>query len=263
MTLLDKPCLITAVDLEFNSATRLLESPEIDIINGYRICRGRFGGRSIAIFQSGIGAVGFPDFLAIRLTIESFSSIIVTGLAGALSLSLKRSSAIVYDQCLNADNEPPIETSNKKSPGCDEKASIPCDHTLSQSLYESLLMNGISCKRGSGLTVNRIVTSAVEKLELGERFNARAVDMETYDILRVAKSHNLPAAAVRIISDEADQNLPDFNRAVDARGRMRPGSLFRQMISSPISSGRFLIGIRSVSHAMQKTIDAILKASIG
>ncbi len=260
MSLFDHLCLITAVDVEFRAAASLLDRPEFENVDRFRICRGSAG--RVTLFQTGMGAVGFPDLLAERIVSEQFTAILVAGLAGALDPSLKRCNAIVYDRCFAA-GAPPTSSSNKSSPGRDENESIPCDPLFSQSVVESLLTEGISCERGNGLTVNRIITSSNEKMRLGEHFHAHAVDMETYHLLRVARAHDLPAAAVRIISDEAGQDLPDFNRAYDDHGRISPGPMVQSMISRPRASARFLTGIRPVLQALRQSLAAILATSVG
>ncbi|QQS45668.1 MAG: hypothetical protein IPM66_17275 [Acidobacteriota bacterium] len=259
MSLFDHLCLITAVDVEFRAAASLLDRPEFENVDRFRICRDSTG--RVTLFQTGMGAAGFPDFLAERIVSERFPAILVAGLAGALVPSLKRCNSIVYDRCFAA--APLTNSSNKSSPGRDENESIPCDPLFSQAVVESLLTKGISCERGNGLTVNRIITSSSEKLRLGEHFHAHAVDMETYHLLRVARDHGLPAAAVRIISDEAGQDLPDFNRAYDAHGQISPGPMVQSMISRPSASARFLIGIRPVLQALRQSLAAILATSVG
>ena len=53
-----------------------------------------------------------------------------------------------------------------------------------------------------------IVAAAVEKRRLRERTGALAVDMESHVAARVALRKNLPFAALRVISDRAEDDLP-------------------------------------------------------
>ena len=92
---------------------------------------------------------------------------------------------------------------------------------------------------GSLLTVDRIIRWAEEKRALGERHAALAADMETMAVAEVCRRRQIPLAAVRVISDAADEDLPgDVERllaqdsdaarlaAAVASILRRPGSLF-------------------------------------
>jgi len=60
-------------------------------------------------------------------------------------------------------------------------------------------------------------------MALGVHYGAAAIDMETYEAISACSKFNLPTAALRVISDEAGCDIPDFNRAYDANGRMHGG----------------------------------------
>jgi nucleoside phosphorylase len=69
------------------------------------------------------------------------------------------------------------------------------------------------------VTSSVVVSTVSEKQRLGEM--ADAVDMESFDILRQARECNVPAAAVRAVSDDASTHMPiDFNRIIDERGQI-------------------------------------------
>jgi nucleoside phosphorylase len=52
------------------------------------------------------------------------------------------------------------------------------------------------------------------KLQLAQS-GAFVVDMESYSILEAAHAANIPAAVIRVVSDTADFELPDFNQALN------------------------------------------------
>lgn len=55
-------------------------------------------------------------------------------------------------------------------------------------------------------TVARVVARAEEKHQLGR--SADAVEMESFEVLRVAAANGVPAVAIRAISDAAGEDLP-------------------------------------------------------
>lgn len=62
--------------------------------------------------------------------------------------------------------------------------------------------------RGGIVGSDAIAATAVEKRILHERTGAMAVDMESHVAARVAVRKGLPFAALRVISDRADDDLP-------------------------------------------------------
>ncbi len=78
----------------------------------------------------------------------------------------------------------------------------------------------------------RVITTAQEKAALG--LLADAVEMESYAIVTEAARVQVPAVAVRVISDSAAVDLPlDFNRAIGEGGQMSLRNLFGQMAARP------------------------------
>lgn len=253
----DHLCLITAVDVEFKAAVSVIPDAVLDHRDGFRICRGHSGAGRITVYQAGMSAAGFPEFLTEQLPRENFTALVIAGLAGSLDRSLNRCDAVVYDTCYDLRNLSDFESSNKTPSVRDEFESIPCDPAYSLALYESLSREGISCRIGSGATIDRIVISSEEKMKLGRLSAALAVDMETYQLLAAAGECGLRAAAVRIISDDADQDLPDFNRATDDRGRMRTGKLLAVMAQTPVASANFIRGIGPVTRTLRGILATI------
>jgi len=118
--------------------------------------------------------------------------------------------------------------------------------------------------RGGVLGNGAITATAAEKRILHERTGAIAVDMESHVAARVAVRKGLPFAALRVISDCADDDLPPA-----ALVGMRPdggmalgavlASLARnpQQLSALIRTGRQADqAFRSLAQAFDATIDA-------
>lgn len=105
---------------------------------------------------------------------------------------------------------------------------------------------------------DKIVVRSTEKIALGNKFNADAVDMETEDILRAAKAIGLPTAVLRIISDDANHDLPDFNRALTRNGKLNPWKNTVVMLSNPMASIRFIMGIGKARKALIQAVEAAI-----
>jgi adenosylhomocysteine nucleosidase len=96
-------------------------------------------------------------------------------------------------------------------------------------------------KTGKLLSIDRVVSTAVEKSELSEA-GADAVEMEAAAVAARAKQHNVPFYAVRVVTDSLDEGFPlDFNQMRSDDGRFsrakilaaalrRPGVVFPELM---------------------------------
>lgn len=250
-------CIVTAVGIEFKIAADLLSGKSFSEESPMKICRGLSGTRRITVLQSEMGAVGFAERLAKHLANNRYDALIVVGLAGGLDPKLRAGDAVLYDLCYDTRT---IEFGRPEQPARAEAAVIASDEVLSDFLFEALTKSDLSFVRASGITVNRIITEAKDKLELGARYGAAAVDMETYEALVACARLDLPAAALRVISDAAGHDIPDFNRAYDADGRMNGWRMAVAMVARPFAAVRFLLGVRHALKSLRENLRAALNA---
>jgi len=92
-------------------------------------------------------------------------------------------------------------------------------------------------KTGKLLSIDRVVSTAVEKVQLGQS-GADAVEMEAAAVALRAQQYNVPFYAVRVVTDTVDENFPlDFNRmrsqAGDNAGRFSRGRIIAAALRSP------------------------------
>lgn len=252
-------CLVTAVDVEFNTAASLLTSQVFSTEFQIKLCRGDFGRRRISILQSGMGARGFAERLSEYLINNRHEILLVVGLAGGLDPRLKSGDAVIYDLCHNAR-----DLSLKEKPSSrDQNASIRCNDEVSTVLSGALRSQASGrnvgrCFDGAGVTVGRIITEAKVKTRLGSNYRALAVDMESYEVLKACATFEIPATALRVISDEAGSDLPDFNRATNADGRMNLLQTAAVMAARPAASYRFLRSINTVMKSFRESLEVVL-----
>jgi adenosylhomocysteine nucleosidase len=85
---------------------------------------------------------------------------------------------------------------------------------------------------GRLLTASRIIGEPTEKRDIGRRFAADAVDMETAAVAEVCAARGVPFAAVRAVSDAAGTALSPRLAGLLAGGRVSPwkaaGAVLRQ-----------------------------------
>lgn len=81
---------------------------------------------------------------------------------------------------------------------------------------------------------DRVATTAMEKQDLRRRTNADVVEMESGGISAVCQEHGLACATVRVISDEAGEDLPlDFNQLSKPDQSLDYGKLAWAIAKSP------------------------------
>jgi adenosylhomocysteine nucleosidase len=133
--------------------------------------------------------------------------------------------------------------------------TIECSRNLFMAAYENQ-----AHEARMFLTADKVIATAKEKKQLSPF--ADAVDMESFATLSVAKQKNLPAVAIRVVSDRFDQDMPvDVATTVDERGRVRIGGVVKHVASHPLQLPA-LIRLGRQSHTAAEALSHFLEAFI-
>ncbi|MGK7958290.1 MAG: purine phosphorylase [Crocosphaera sp.] len=155
-----------------------------------------------------------PDFLD-----KIPQGLILIGLGGSLSLNYSVGDVIVYKKCGLMDD-------SQENGGY-------CDQFLTETLFKQL---GNRAFIGTGVSSERVVCSAQEKLLLGKQYQADVVDMEGYALWNWSKKLGIPVAIIRVISDGCQQDLPNLTEAFREDGSLQPLIIAREMLKNPSNS---------------------------
>lgn len=122
-----------------------------------------------------------------------------------------------------------------------------------------------SAEGGSGtlVTMERVV-GHLEKTQVAARWNADLADMEAATVARLARMRGLSFRALRMISDEWDEELPDMNRFTDQRGGFRELAFAGHVALRPwLVPGVIRMGrtARQASQAMAKALREVLETT--
>ena len=237
-----RPRLVVDRDSE-EAPADLLTNGALTDEAGLKVLRGQAGARPVAVLKTEIGAAGFADKLRAHLTSNQYAALVVIGLAGALDPQLRTGDVVIYDRCLSETNE----------------TCLCCAALLSEQLLETLRAQGLNCRRGTGLLMERVIIEAQHKLALHQRTQAVAVDMESYLVLAAADS--IPCAVVRVVMDEAASDLPDFNAGLDATGQVRLAPTLWALAARPRATLQFLRSLRPALHSLERAAHAVLHAT--
>jgi len=111
---------------------------------------------------------------------------------------------------------------------------------------------------GALLTVGDAVESAAQKARLWMETGALAVDMESATIMAWAQARNVPAAAVRGVSDDAERGIPAaLAAAVRDDGRVRPLRAVTAALTRAAALGD-LLELRAGTEAALRSVAAAL-----
>lgn len=180
----------------------------------------------IKIIQIPAGLLPFKAYLEQWQQIHEFADyppkgILLMGLGGSLSPKYQVGDKILYQKCcLISNNTLPLLWQT-----CDVNLGNLVCHYLDKKII-----------RGKGVTSDHIISSAEEKLKVGQRYQADVVDMEGIPLLEFCDYFKIPVAMIRVISDSCKQNLPHLTPALRKDGSFNPWILTFQMSKNPLSS---------------------------
>lgn len=147
-----------------------------------------------------------PDFLPA-------SGVLVLGLCGSLSPHLAVGDAVLYRECRDLAGQ-----------------AWPCQ--VSSALYPPVM----------ALTSDRLIATAQEKQHLATTHHADVVDMEGVAILSVLGPLGIPVTMLRVVSDDAQHDLPEIGAAIDAQGNLQSWPLALGLLRQPIAASRLIRG---------------------
>ena len=186
------PCaagILFAVPIEADPFERLATDRVETLAGGLAFHEGLVAGHRVAWCVAGVG--GEAAARAARLMIDGHhpAVLVSAGFAGGLDASLVRGAAVRPGRSVSHDGSDPIPLVTR--PGSDSTGGYP-------SLGDPPTI----------VTADRIVRTVAEKRALLAASGGRLVDMETHAVARVARAAGLPCGCVRVISDDASQELP-------------------------------------------------------
>jgi nucleoside phosphorylase len=123
-------------------------------------------------------------------------------------------------------------------PDLKEGQVIVAENLKSPESTETLPCCAVDCARpfltGDILSQNRVAGKSSEKLDLGRRFQALAVEMEAWGVAARAKRAGLPFCCIKIVADRADESFGlDFNEARSGDGRISRGKIMGKAVVRP------------------------------
>jgi len=176
----------------------------------FDLFKANIGPNEVTVLLTGMGGDNAAKAM-LSIPADIHDVCISSGLAGSLDSTLKPGDVVVAHTAETLDRN--------------------CRVSSDRALLDLAVTYGAKGVMVS-LTSEKIVGTAEEKEELSQK--GSIVEMESTYILAAAARCNVPAVAVRAISDAADEDMPvDFGRILDSRGHLKMGGLIKEVGFSP------------------------------
>jgi len=183
--------LVFAMPVEADAVAAMATETVTYDAAGLTFHEGVVAGRRVAWCVGGAG--GEAAGRATRLLIDGHRPrlILSPGFAGGLDPAIARGSVVYPRRSISRAGGSPIDlaaTGQGTTSARDTSATGHGDLTI--------------------VSVNAVVTTAAVKRDLAATSGASLVDMETHAVATEARAAGLPCASIRVISDDASQDLP-------------------------------------------------------
>ncbi|MCC0176753.1 phosphorylase [Waterburya agarophytonicola K14] len=147
-------------------------------------------------------------------------NILIMGLCGSLSPKYSVGDLVLYQSCCNLDG-----------------AEINLHKELTTKIQQRRSIDLVT-----GLTSDRLICRAREKLQLSKTYLASVLDMEGYDYMKKFQQRNINVAMLRVVSDDLTGDIPDLSQAIDEEGNLKTLSMAIAFFKQPLAATRLIKG---------------------
>ena len=147
-------------------------------------------------------------------------NVLIMGLCGSLSNAHDVGDSVLVKSCEDLNHN-----------------SIELDAKLTANLQQKLSIGVVN-----GLTSDRIITTAQDKLKIAQQYSATIVEMEGYSYIKQLQRQGKAVAMLRVVSDNLGGDIPDLNQAIDHQGNLQTLPMAIAMVKQPRAAIRLIKG---------------------
>lgn len=201
-----RTAIVSAMQEELSAVLGLMPDEQRQRVAGRDFWVGHLHGRDVVAVLSRIGKVAAATTATALIERFSVDRIVFTGVAGGLAPGVERGHVVVADSFLQHDLDASPIFPKYEVPlyGASRFAT---DAALTQQLAQAVqrALPGTHVHRGLVVSGDRFVATTAESRALQAALpEALAVEMEGAAIAQVCHDYGVPFAAVRTVSDRAD-----------------------------------------------------------
>jgi adenosylhomocysteine nucleosidase len=201
-----RTAIVSAMHEELSAVLALMPDEHKVTVAGRDFFDGHLHGQPVVAVLSRVGKVAAATTAALLVDRFKVDRIVFTGVAGGLAPGVARGDVVIADAFMQHDLDASPIFPKYEVPlyGCDRFLT---DAALTRELAAAVhrALPGTRVHRGLVVSGDRFVSTTAESLALQSALpEALAVEMEGAAIAQVCHDFGLPFAAVRTISDRAD-----------------------------------------------------------
>ena len=213
-----RTAIVAAMHEELAAVLALMPDEQKQAVGGREFWVGHLHGLEVVAVLSRIGKVAAATTATALIERFHVDRIVFTGVAGGIAPGVQRGDVVVADSFLQHDLDASPIFPRYEVPlyGTDRFAT---DAALTEELSAAVrrALHGTHLHRGLVISGDRFVSSAAESQALQKALpQALAVEMEGAAFAQVCHDYGVPFAAVRTVSDRADDEAHgDFLSFID------------------------------------------------
>jgi adenosylhomocysteine nucleosidase len=201
-----RTAIVSAMHEELSAVLALMPDEHKQVVAGREFWLGHLHGQEVVAVLSRIGKVAAATTACVLIERFGVRRIVFTGVAGGLAPGVEVGHVVVADSFLQHDLDASPLFPRYEVP-LYGMSRFPADLALSSRLANAArsALPGVALHRGLVLSGDRFVATSAESRALQAALpEALAVEMEGAAIAQVCHDFQVPFAAVRTVSDRAD-----------------------------------------------------------
>ncbi|MEI6083227.1 MAG: 5'-methylthioadenosine/S-adenosylhomocysteine nucleosidase [Verrucomicrobiota bacterium] len=213
--------ILVAVNQELKPILRRASAPHMIRQEHLDFYEGTLAGAPVALLALGVGKECAR--IAAEMTIKCYRPdlIISAGFGGGLQDHLNDGDIVIGTDVLDLCADDGKDVRWRSTQPLSQHAELETDRPDLRIVH------------GKILTADEMVLKAATKARIGQATGAYAVDMETSAVAAVAKAHETDFLAVRCISDNAHESLPEEFNDFFVVGQLQPGRIIAACARRP------------------------------
>jgi nucleoside phosphorylase len=212
-----------AANRDFNSTSLSIDTIVVPQGAEYQaVCRGLQQAKNeIQVISIPIGTKNVAGILAnFSKQLNNSQRVLIMGLCGSLDRLYRVGDVVLVQSCQDLDRH-----------------RVELDLELTAQIQTKLSVDLVA-----GLTSDRLIFRAEEKLQLSQEYPVSVVDMEGYGYVTWLQQRGIAVAMLRVVSDDLGGNIPDLSSAIDPDGNLRMIPMAIAFGQQPVAAIRLIKG---------------------